>query len=179
MARMRAIPKPESFPAIRRSLRFYQVCAYVTGIMLLLLCAEMVVKYGFDTELEAGSAGLVFVPRDTVQGFNVSTGVLIAHGWFYVVYAISCYLVWYRMRWELLWLVAMLGGGVVPFLSFVTEALMTRRTRRQLVEFQAAYDEVADEDARLASVEAALGDDDRARLDAEVESESRRRAGRG
>ena len=33
-------PKPEDFPKIRGALRFYQVFAYITGIMLLLLCAR-------------------------------------------------------------------------------------------------------------------------------------------
>ncbi|MBV6545520.1 DUF3817 domain-containing protein, partial [Ursidibacter maritimus] len=48
-------PKLEDFPKIRGALRFYQVFAYVTGIMLLLLCAEMIVKYGLGYQLFAFS----------------------------------------------------------------------------------------------------------------------------
>jgi preprotein translocase subunit SecY len=39
-------PKLASFPAIRGALKFYQVASIITGTMLLLLVAEMVVKYG-------------------------------------------------------------------------------------------------------------------------------------
>ena len=34
-------PKPSSFPAIRGALTFYQVASIITGVMLLLLLAEL------------------------------------------------------------------------------------------------------------------------------------------
>jgi hypothetical protein len=49
MSVMVLAPKPETFPQIRSSLKFYQVTAYITGILLLLLCAEMIVKYAFGS----------------------------------------------------------------------------------------------------------------------------------
>ena len=38
-------PKVASFPAIRGALKFYQIASIITGIMLLLLLVEMVLKY--------------------------------------------------------------------------------------------------------------------------------------
>ena len=102
-------PKLASFPAIRGALRFYQVCSVITGTMLLLLCAEMIVKYALGYELFLGGSGgfLWFAPvvegpdghESTGDGFNLSLGILVAHGWFYVVYLFSCFRVWSLMRW--------------------------------------------------------------------------------
>ena len=57
-------PKLASFPAIRGALRFYQVCSIITGTMLLLLVAEMIVKYALGYELFLGGSGgfLWFAP---------------------------------------------------------------------------------------------------------------------
>lgn len=173
-----AIPAPSEFPRIRSYLRFYQTTSYITGILLLLLTFEMILKYAFLIEMELGGPFglLAFVPAGTVSAINLSQWILIVHGWFYVVYLIACYLVWQKMKWELGWLLALAGGGVVPFLSFITEALMSRRTKRQLAEYGAYWDGLDAEEERLAEVEASLSDAERAALDAEVEAEVRRRA---
>ena len=57
-------PKIASFPAIRGALKFYQICSVITGTFLLLLCAEMIVKYAFGHELFLGGSGgfLYFAP---------------------------------------------------------------------------------------------------------------------
>lgn len=175
----RTIPHPREFPTIRRFLGFYKITAWITGILLLLLVVEMVLKYAFHLEVELlGPFGFITtVPENTVVAVNLSRWILIIHGWFYVVYLIASYLVWQRMKWELGWLLAMAGGGVVPFLSFITEALMARRAKRQLAEygeFWAAHD---DEQAELDRIEASLSDAERAALDAEVADEVKRRGG--
>lgn len=133
-------PKPEDFPRIRGALRFYQVFAYITGIMLLLLCAEMIIKYGMHYELYAfGNHGvLAFVPWDpsgrlpTATGVNLSTGILIAHGWLYVVYLFADFRLWSLMRWPFLRFVLIALGGVVPFLSFIAEYIVTRQIKGYL-----------------------------------------------
>lgn len=174
---MARIPKPSEFPSIRKRLRFYQVTSVITGVMLLLLVVEMLLKYIWHLEIELGGpfGFLALVQEDTVTAINLSRWILIVHGWFYVVYLISCYLLWQKMRWELGWLLALAGGGVVPFLSFITEALITRRTKRLLGEYKEIWDETEDEDARLARVEAELTPEERAELDARVADEVRRR----
>ncbi|MDJ1370013.1 DUF3817 domain-containing protein [Gulosibacter molinativorax] len=174
---MSRIPRPEEFPGIRARLRFYKITAWITGILLLALVVEMVLKYAFHLEIEMfGPFGFfALVQEGTVTAFNLSRWILIIHGWFYVVYLIAAYLVWLKMRWELIWLLAMAGGGVVPFLSFITESLMHKRAVRELDQAQQYWDEREAEDAKLAEVEGSLSDEQRAELDAEVDAEVRRR----
>lgn len=175
----RTIPHPRDFATIRRFLGFYKVTAWITGILLLLLVAEMVLKYGFHLEVELfGPFGFITtVPENTVVAVNLSRWILIIHGWFYVVYLIASYLVWQRMKWELGWLLAMAGGGVVPFLSFITEALMARRAKRQMAEYADYWAAHDDEQAKLDRIEASLTEDERAALDAEIAAEVKRRGG--
>ena len=121
-------------------LKFYRFSAYVTGILLLLLTVEMIAKYGFGTEVEMfGNRGLVaFVPDGQVEAFNFSQAILIAHGWFYVVYLFASFRVWSMMRWpfwRFLWLAS---GGLFPFLSFFIEHYATEIIRRRLVEATAS-----------------------------------------
>jgi len=117
---------------IRSALKFYKVMAYLTGTMLLLLCAELVVRYVFGHYLFAGGTNaatgqpfsLGFAdaePLGVVGGVNLSITVLIVHGWMYVVYLISNFRLWTLMRWPFLKLILLALGGVVPFLSFVVE----------------------------------------------------------
>ena len=117
-------PKLSDFPRIRRALKLYEIAAAITGVLLLLLCFEMVLKYGFGLEIELfGAYGLIaFVPVDTVQAVNGSTGLLIVHGWFYVVYLFTCFDLWSKMRWPFLQFLLLASGGIVPFLSFFLEA---------------------------------------------------------
>jgi integral membrane protein len=130
-------PKPEDFPKIRGALRFYQVFAYVTGIMLLLLCVEMVIKYGMGYQLFAFSnyGVFAFVPVNAAvapTGVDLSTGILIAHGWLYVVYLFSDFRLWSLMRWNFGKFVAIALGGVIPFLSFFVEARITKQVKSYL-----------------------------------------------
>lgn len=110
----------------------FRVAAYVTGGMLLLLTAEMVLKYLFGVEIEAGGpfGFLALVPTDTTVAINVSTWILIVHGWLYVVYLFASFQLWSAMRWPITYFPLLALGGVVPFLSFITE----RRVRRMVEE---------------------------------------------
>jgi integral membrane protein len=146
---MALAPKLATFPAIRGALKFYQVCSIITGTFLLLLCLEMVLKYTpLHTELFFGGSGglLYFSPvvegakgmESTGNGANLSMGVLIVHGWFYVVYLFSCFRVWSLMRWELPRFILLALGGVVPFLSFIMEARVARDVKSYLATREAA-----------------------------------------
>ncbi|GAA2987046.1 hypothetical protein JOD63_002187 [Microbacterium terrae] len=135
-------PKLATFPAIRGALRFYQVCSIITGTMLLLLVGEMVMKYAFHLELFLGGSGgfLWWAPavetasglESTGDGINLSLGILVAHGWFYVVYLIACFRIWSLMRWNVLRLGMLASGGIVPLLSFFMEAVVARDVKRYL-----------------------------------------------
>jgi hypothetical protein len=156
-------PKLASFPAIRGALTFYQICSIITGTMLLLLLAEMILKYTpLHVELFAGGSGgalwfatvipsadcqwySLFVPGidtcdmlSTGDGLNISLSILVAHGWFYVVYLFSCFRVWSLMRWPFRRFLLLALGGIVPFLSFFLEASTARRVKTYLAEREAA-----------------------------------------
>jgi len=132
-------PKKSDLPRIRKALTFYRVSAYVTGILLLLLVLEMLFKYTpLQLEIEMGGPNgfLALVPIDTVTAINLSTGILILHGWLYVVYLFADFRLWSLMRWPFTRFIAIALGGVVPFLSFIVEHYLTRRTKREIAELE-------------------------------------------
>ncbi|WP_438353730.1 DUF3817 domain-containing protein [Microbacterium sp. CJ88] len=147
---MPAAPRLATFPAIRGALRFYQICSVITGVGLLLLCAEMILKYTpLHVELFLGGSGGFLWFADVIEGpqggllstgdgFNLSLGILVAHGWFYVVYLFACFRVWSLMRWPFLRFLLLATGGVVPLASFFLEVRVARDVRRYLAEREAA-----------------------------------------
>lgn len=145
---MKLVPKQEDFARIRRAVKLYRVTSVITGVMLLLLVVVMVLKYGFNGQLylftpegfwafqpltPAGVAG-DFQP----QGFNLFSAILIAHGWFYVLYLVSDFMLWSPMRWGFSWFLLIAAGGVVPFMSFVVEHFVARKALRELAELEVA-----------------------------------------
>lgn len=133
-------PRPADLPKIPGALRLYRVSAYITGSLLLLLCLELLVRYVFGHDLELGGQRgfLALTPKAEVTGLNLSTGVLIVHGWFYVLYLFSDFRLWSLMRWPFTRFILIALGGVVPFLSFIVEHFIARRTRAELAELQQA-----------------------------------------
>jgi integral membrane protein len=122
-------------------LRFYQVTAYITGIMLLLLVAEMILKYGVGYSVYAFAPGRPVVSlvaynpaAGALPGLDVSTAILIAHGWLYVLYLVADFRLWSLMRMSFTKFVQIALGGVVPFMSFIVEHFITRQVRRFLAE---------------------------------------------
>lgn len=140
-------PKLADLPRVRGALKLYQVSSIITGVLLLALCAEMILKYVFHYELFAfGSGGLLsFQPvletanglESTGDGVNLSTGILIVHGWFYVVYLFSDFRLWSLMRWRFPRFVLIALGGIIPFLSFFLEARIAREVRAYLATREA------------------------------------------
>ncbi|MGO3152482.1 MAG: DUF3817 domain-containing protein [Galactobacter sp.] len=141
-------PRPErkrrSFAGTHQQIRaaavFYKIAAWITGVMLLLLVVEMILRYGFDVFLYAGGTDLaggsnvlsLAADGEIIDGFNISIAVLIAHGWLYVVYLLAVFLLWSRMRWGLGQFIAIALGGVVPFLSFFMEAKVHKQVMAEL-----------------------------------------------
>lgn len=134
---------------IRSALTFYKVTSYITGVMLLLLCAEMILRYGFNLFLFAGATntltgetfalGLAQAEPSVVEGVNLSIAVLIAHGWLYVLYLIADFRLWSLMRWPFTRFILIALGGVIPFLSILLE----KRVHRQVEEDLAEHPEAA------------------------------------
>jgi len=128
---------------IRSALTFYKWCAWISGTFLLLLVVEMITHHGMGYDLVAGAkdaatgsdVALGVLNRETENltgGVNISTWVLIIHGWFYIIYLFSCIRIWLLMRWGIAQLIVMALGGVVPFLSFIVEKRIHAETLAQL-----------------------------------------------
>lgn len=140
-------PNPADYPRIRTALKYYKIASVITGTMLLLLCAVMVMKYVFNVQLFLFSPNgfAVFEPiaPEGVEadfepaGFNLFRAILIAHGWFYVVYLFSNFMVWSPMRWPFPRYLLLALGGVIPFMSFFLEV----RTAREVNAFLDAHSE--------------------------------------
>ncbi|WP_445444427.1 DUF3817 domain-containing protein [Clavibacter sp. km3a] len=146
--------KRSDVPQIRRVLGFYRVMAFITGAFLLLLVVEMGFKYlpgfqfvdgslqylagaGYELELNGPSGFLALSPADTLTGTNLSLIIQIVHGNIYVVYLISDFLLWQKMRWSFTRFILVAAGGVVPFLSFVVEARIARQVREVIAKLEA------------------------------------------
>ncbi|GAA1350986.1 DUF3817 domain-containing protein [Falsarthrobacter nasiphocae] len=104
---------------IRSALTFFRISANLTGVFLLLLCIEMIAKWGFHYELIAG-------------GINLSRTVLIIHGWLYLVYLFADFNLFSKLRWSLGKFLLIALGGVIPFLSFILERRVHREVELQL-----------------------------------------------
>lgn len=156
-------PKAASFPKIRGALKFYQVASIITGVMLLLLLAEMILKYSpIHVELFAGGSGGILWFADVIvgdgcqwyslffpggmgcelisvgDGTNISLLILVAHGWFYVLYLFAIFRLWSLMRWPFSRFIMLALGGVIPALSFIMEVKVSRETKAYLESREAA-----------------------------------------
>jgi len=125
-------PKPADVSSIPGALKLYQTSSIITGVFLLLLCAEVILKFGLQYELELGGPYGLLVPRDTVTAFNLSTAILIMHGWFYVLYLFADFRLWSLMRWPFTRFLLIALGGVIPTLSFFLEGRVAREVRAWL-----------------------------------------------
>ncbi|MET7681161.1 DUF3817 domain-containing protein [Streptomyces sp. NPDC005423] len=96
----------------------YRVLAYVTGVLLVLLCLSMIAKYGLDID---GAA-------------DVTRVVAIAHGWLYVVYLVFAFDLGSKAKWPVgkqLWV---LLAGTVPTAAFFVERRISRELEGRFTE---------------------------------------------
>jgi integral membrane protein len=130
---MPSAPKVIDFPKIRITLAVYRVLAYATGVFLLILVVEIILKYIFGVEIEVGGPfGFVaFVQAGTVTALNLSITIQITHGYLYLAYLVSDFVLITFMRWPITRFILIAAGGVIPFLSFFTE----RRIHREVSEY--------------------------------------------
>lgn len=98
----------------------YRVMAYVTAVMLLLLCAGMVFKYGFGT------------------GADVTLVISQIHGVLYILYLIFAFDLGSKARWpfgKLLWV---LVAGTIPTAAFFVERTVVREVEPLIEDEQTA-----------------------------------------
>jgi integral membrane protein len=126
--------RPSVVPRIRSALKLYKVTSIITGSFLLLLCLMMVFRYGFGVDIElAGPYGLLaLTPKELITGINLSTIILIVHGWLYVVYLYSDFRLWSLARWPFGRFLFVALGGVIPLSSFFIEHRVHAQVEREL-----------------------------------------------
>lgn len=92
----------------------YRIAAYATGVMLLVLVASMVLRYGFADERLVWSGPV--------------------HGFLYLGYLVSTVLLGTSARWRPGRMVLVALAGTIPLMSFVAERSVTREVRAGLAE---------------------------------------------
>lgn len=105
-----AVADPAKRAKIKGALLRYRVLAWVTGLWLLLLTAEMIAKYGFDA--------------------NPPSWIAIVHGWVYFIYLILTADLAQKVRWPIGRTVGTLLAGTVPLLSFFVEHKNAAQVKR-------------------------------------------------
>jgi len=139
-------PSPSQIPAIYSVLKFYKVSSYVTGVFLLLLMVTWGIRrlpfLGYDLWM-FGPNGFISFESYGIDGeglpevgLNLTVIILIVHGWLYVVYLLADFRLWTLMRWPFTRFLIIGAGGVVPFLSFYTEAKYAKLAQEQLRELE-------------------------------------------
>ena len=133
---------PSQVPQIQKVLKFYKVSSYVTGTFLILLMITWGIRrlpfLGFDLWLFGPNGFLTFeqygVDGEGLPevGINLTVWILIIHGWLYVVYLFADFRVWTLLRWSFTRFLLIALGGVVPLLSFYTEARYAKLAQLEL-----------------------------------------------
>ncbi|AXH97687.1 DUF3817 domain-containing protein [Ornithinimicrobium avium] len=107
----------------RAKLAFFRVMAFVVGVGLLVLCAHIVLRYGFDNH------ALAWWPSP--------------HGWVYMVYLVAVALLGFELHWGLGKMVGVMLAGCVPFLSFWVEHRVHGRALAQIEAAESGADRVS------------------------------------
>ncbi len=126
-------------PRVRTTLAGFKVSAIVTGVFLLLLVVMMVCRYGLGADIELGGPEgfLALTPKDLITGVDLSTIILIVHGWLYVVYLALDFILWRLLRWSFTKFLFIALGGIVPGLSFYFERRVPRDVEAEIARVQA------------------------------------------
>jgi integral membrane protein len=90
---------------IRKALLGYRVMAWTTGIWLIALCYEMVMKYVYD-----------------VEGLN---WIAVVHGWVYFVYLLFTANLAVKVRWPIGKTIGVLLAGTIPLVGIIVEHFQT------------------------------------------------------
>lgn len=95
---------------IRKALLGYRVMAWTTGIWLIALCYEMVMKY-------------------IVKVDDPPSWIAIVHGWVYFVYLLFAANLAVKVRWPIPKTIGVLLAGTVPLLGIVVEHFQTKQIK--------------------------------------------------
>ena len=97
---------------IRSALNGYRVLAWTTGIWLIALVYEMVLKY-------------------IVKVDNPPNWIGVVHGWVYFVYLLFTANLAVKVRWPIAKTIGILLAGTVPLLGIIVEQVQTRELKQR------------------------------------------------
>lgn len=124
---------------MRAALTRYRVMATIVGVLLIVLCLVGVPLHYGHLVLDATFLAEPAVPGDDSTagwgyrlGSDISAYLGVAHGWLYMIFLITAFLLARRARWETGFTIVTLLCGTVPVLSFWAEHRATRRVRAEL-----------------------------------------------
>lgn len=105
-----ASARPAGDRKIAGALLRYRALAWITGLWLLLLTAEMIAQYGF--------------------GVDTPRWIAMVHGWAYFIYLILTADLAVKVRWPIKRTIGTLLAGTIPLLSFFVEHRNTQQVKR-------------------------------------------------
>lgn len=105
---------PERQKRVRLALTLFSISAWVTGVFLIALTIEMILKYPLGVDVG-----------------NWDTIIAIGHGWVYMVYLICTLNLGLKARWDPTRWVTTAISGVVPLLSFFVENNRRREVKEK------------------------------------------------
>ena len=97
---------------IRSALTGYRVMAWTTGIWLIALCYEIVLKY-------------------VVKVDNPPSWIGVVHGWVYSVYLLFTANLAVKVRWPIAKTIGVLLAGTIPLLGIFVEQVQTREIKER------------------------------------------------
>lgn len=129
-------PRAEDLPRIRLVLILFRISAAFTGVFLILLLIFWITRYTIgDLGFAPETGALGFYPKELLDEdpgqINLTTMLLIVHGWLYVAYLLLDFALWRLVRYPFTYFLLVALGGVVPFLSFWYEYGVPREVKRR------------------------------------------------
>ena len=107
---------------MKTALLRYRVMANIVGVLLIVL---ILVGVPLKYLTEDGTS-----PQ--LAGEWITTNLGIAHGWLYMIFLVTAFLLSRKARWDIGFTLTTLLLGTVPVLSFWAEHRATRQVRAQL-----------------------------------------------
>jgi len=97
---------------IRSALKSYRVMAWLTGIWLIALCYEIILKY-------------------VVKVDDPPSWIGVVHGWVYFVYLLFTANLAVKVRWPIAKTIGVLLAGTIPLLGIIVEQVQTREIKER------------------------------------------------
>lgn len=121
---------------MRSTLRNYRIMATVVGVLLIVLVLIGVPLANFDGSSMWGvfpaTPELVTPGSDAQElGEAITSYLGVAHGWLYMIFLVTAFLLSRRARWDMPFTIVTLVCGTIPILSFWAERRATRRVRAE------------------------------------------------